>query len=127
VEVHSESPPIVQIYDLISDKTISYIQSLASPSLRRARILGTPENPSQKSHVRTSAVTWITEDAARLEFIPEIIFEATGLNAVTGVAAEDLQVSNYGPIGGHYDSHLDSLFDELVRSGNDFNQVNSAV
>jgi len=116
MEVHSVSPPVVQVYDLMSDKTTAEVTSLASPSLLRARILGTPDNPNQKSKLRTSAVTWIHETFHKnLRDIPRLIHEVTGLNATTGNAAEDLQVSSYGSIGGHYDYHLDALFDPMVR------------
>lgn len=111
MELRNRNPPIVQIYDLISDQVINQLIQRASPLLTRSRIVASTAHPTSNSDYRTSSNMWIKGD---MKNIPRLIYEATGLNATTGDAAEELQVTSYGAIGGHYHPHFDAILDNLV-------------
>src|SRR5687768_7091584 len=39
-EMHHENPPVLQVYDLISDKVINHIKTLSFKHLKRAKVVG---------------------------------------------------------------------------------------
>ncbi|XP_035715159.1 prolyl 4-hydroxylase subunit alpha-2 isoform X1 [Folsomia candida] len=114
VEVHSIKPKILQFYDIVRNTTIHHILTRNAATLSRGRVLGSPDDRDVKSDVRTSQVTWLYDEPTdeKVKRIPAIIGDLTGLNAQAGSNAEELQLSSYGAIGGHYQQHFDLLFNE---------------
>ncbi|CAL8118022.1 unnamed protein product [Orchesella dallaii] len=114
-EAHHENPPVYQVYDMISDEAIRHIKKLAEPHLKRAQVLGSYQKAGGiKSDVRTSSVAWISDkqdvnDTLLLK-VPKSIQSATGLIPWAMRAAEELQISCYGSVGGFYVPHFDALF-----------------
>lgn len=115
VEVLYEDPPIFQIYDLLSDRVIELLKQWAEPKLTRATVGATTIRST--SDIRTSSTAWLNEKSeAGLSKIPQIVQRATGLNVLEDGATEELQLSCYGSIGGHYDPHKDPIFKPGVRT-----------
>lgn len=110
VEILHHNPELMVFHDVISDREIEAVKTMAQPMLARAMVQGAQGKGNTVSTTRTSKVGWLDDSlnplVARLGHRISLL---TGLS--TDVAAEHaelLQVSNYG-IGGHYNPHHDYL------------------
>lgn len=115
--MHYQDPPIFQVYDLLSNGVINHIKRTAAPYMTRSTVQGSITNNRTVSDVRISSVAWLDDLNQRdslLSRVPRIVKRATGLECESKRAAEDLQVSCYGSIGGHYWPHMDTLLNPGV-------------
>jgi hypothetical protein len=99
-ELLNRSPPLIQIYDVISESWIQYLTKTALPTLQRA--------PLARATPRTATYAWLGDDdipaapfSRRLELI-------TDLYVVGDAASEYLQIAAYA-FGGHVSTHVDSV------------------
>ncbi|XP_021951276.1 prolyl 4-hydroxylase subunit alpha-2 [Folsomia candida] len=120
VELLSDAPYIIQIYDILGPTRIETLIKLATPTLTRSRVVNTKDPKlNDLSDVRTSQQTWIYDDdavhAAFLDGLSRQIEYITGLNvrstAPGSRTSEAYQVASYRT-SHHYDEHLDALLDE---------------
>ncbi|GAB6023810.1 hypothetical protein CHUAL_008556 [Chamberlinius hualienensis] len=122
VEENHLHPPLLTLHDVIYDKEIELIKSIATPNLQRSTVVGTQGNWRVVSDTRTSQNTWLYMQTVQQHEMLMKLYKR--LNIITGLKADDeqsaeaLQVANYG-VGGHYVPHYDYLFqltplDELV-------------
>ena len=107
LEILYSSPQIVRFYDVVTDVEIDHLIQVAKPKLFRSGVGGSP------SLNRTSQNAFVEDDEVA-DRITNRIEHITGLNMV---AAEPLQVSNYG-LGGHYVEHSDVLPPKNLTNGN---------
>jgi len=112
VEYLHLNPDVYQVYDVLSERAMERIIQLATPSMIRSKVQGTTAE-ERHSTTRTSTSAWIQESShADLKSLPGRVGRITGLSLEGLSGAEDLQISSYG-IGGHYNPHLDVLFDDV--------------
>ncbi|GAB6027770.1 hypothetical protein CHUAL_002006 [Chamberlinius hualienensis] len=97
-------PWIVIYHDILSDKEMEVIKTMAKPRLKRATVQNYKSGELEFAKYRISKSSWLKgEDAPTINRVNRRIEAITGLTVST---AEDLQVVNYG-IGGHYEPHYD--------------------
>ncbi|ODN03007.1 Prolyl 4-hydroxylase subunit alpha-2 [Orchesella cincta] len=117
-EVHSESPPIIQIYDIISDAEISQLQHEVQEEMRQSRTASAEgdDDLGITSRYRTSANAWIEDaDISKFTYLNERIARITGLNTTGYFSSEIVQIAAYNP-GNHYTPHSDAIFeDEIIK------------
>ncbi|ODM95306.1 Prolyl 4-hydroxylase subunit alpha-2 [Orchesella cincta] len=105
-EVLSESPPVVQFYDVLSNETMEKIKAVAAPRLQLSQIVGTIDMEMVTKH-RTSAGTYLLyQDVPKLYDHSEIV---SGLKLK--LASEMGQVVEY-TYGRYYNYHTDAFEDE---------------
>uniref|UniRef100_T1JFP3 Prolyl 4-hydroxylase alpha subunit domain-containing protein n=1 Tax=Strigamia maritima TaxID=126957 RepID=T1JFP3_STRMM len=116
VEVYSHDPPIYTFHDVIYESEINFIKEFSKPYLARSQVYN--KNASEEtSDIRTSQNTWMYDDEEdektreKLKIIMDRVSRITGLNVYGENNSEAMQVANYG-IGGHYEPHIDYLFDD---------------
>ena len=119
VEMHSMNPPILQIYNVLSEAEMSQIRDEAVTDLSPSRILGSVKQLNSKTSLfRTSTNTWILdqEPGNPFEFLSKRIELITGLRVIgdRDSASESLQIANYGP-GGFYTAHYDAVHEPEVK------------
>ncbi|XP_034116500.1 prolyl 4-hydroxylase subunit alpha-2-like isoform X2 [Drosophila albomicans] len=111
MELVGLDPYMVLYHDVISDKEISELQSLAVPSLKRATVFQQATGRNTVVKTRTSKVTWLADGFNNLTgVLNRRVMDMTGFNVV---GSEMLQVMNYG-LGGHYDKHYDYFNSSLA-------------
>lgn len=99
---------MVVFHDIVTDKEIETLKTMAKPQLKRAFVYDPEAKSSKPSSHRTSKFAWFTEDDDELfPILTQRLEDMTGLTMST---SEQFQVMNYG-IGGHYATHKD-YFDE---------------
>lgn len=104
LEEANKSPYIVIYHEVMYDKEIELVKSLARPRFRRATVQNSVTGKLETAHYRVSKSAWLkTEEHKYIENIVQRTEDMTGLDML---AAEELQVVNYG-IGGHYEPHYD--------------------
>lgn len=110
VEMLSKLPPIMTIYDVISNEEADLIREMATPSLTRSTVVGREDHSVREySDQRISSTAWLSDRShPRINAISQRIALITGFN-VTDKNAEEFQVVNYG-IGGMYNAHYDYLY-----------------
>lgn len=101
IEVLSESPRIIQMYNIFSDSWIAYLQNKSYSELVRA-----PQPP--EATPRTAAYAWFDDSAIPELPISKVVSFITGLNVEGKRAAEELQVAAYA-FGAHVAPHHDSV------------------
>jgi hypothetical protein len=101
IELLNSNPPVVQMYDVISSKWMSYFKQLAYPSLERA-----PSSP--QATPRTAAYAWFKDYEIPKAPLSQRIEYITGLNVLGSKASEALQIAAYA-FGGHVELHYDSV------------------
>ncbi|KAJ6641485.1 Prolyl 4-hydroxylase subunit alpha-2 [Pseudolycoriella hygida] len=102
IELLQVEPPLIQIYDIISDSWIADLKKTATPSLRRPPPIVAGAAP------RTAAYAWLSDEDIPNTPISRKIELIADLN-VRGMAASDkLQIASYS-FGGHVATHFDSL------------------
>jgi hypothetical protein len=111
VEVLSESPSLIQIYNVLTEAEIAEILRETEPELKKSKVFDSSSTEGRKvSRDRTSLNTWLREEnvpdlyhkiSRKIEFI-------TGLEVVSRRSAEILQIASYS-FGGHYSVHLDAV------------------
>jgi prolyl 4-hydroxylase len=115
VEFLHNEPDVYQVYDVLSESAMDRIIELATPHMVRAKVVGTSAD-ERYSTARTSTSSWIKERSdLTLSGIPRRVQSITGLSTLRPGSAEDLQVASYG-IGGHYNPHLDLIFEDVSLS-----------
>ncbi|XP_052769082.1 prolyl 4-hydroxylase subunit alpha-1-like isoform X2 [Mya arenaria] len=103
-EVLYFNPYIAMFHDVISDKEIKMLKTLATPKLGRATVHNPKTGKLETAAYRVSKSCWLSEyDSPDIGMINAKIAAMTGLNMET---AEELQIANYG-IGGQYEPHYD--------------------
>ncbi|KAJ8318338.1 hypothetical protein KUTeg_003429 [Tegillarca granosa] len=103
-ETVHHNPDIFLYHDVVSDKEMEMIKSLATPKLDRATVHNPRTGKLENANYRISKSAWLkNSDDEVIQTINKKIGAITGLNMDT---AEDLQIANYG-IGGHYEPHFD--------------------
>ncbi|CAL8077996.1 unnamed protein product [Orchesella dallaii] len=119
VEILSRQPPVLQFYDLLSERITHKVLESARSTLGRSQVYAKTHPDSKMiSSSRTSTSTWLQDDTrSKLKEITGVyrkLEEFTGLNILQNGASEDLQVSCYG-IAGHFNPHLDTIFNSVER------------
>ncbi|XP_052262692.1 prolyl 4-hydroxylase subunit alpha-1-like isoform X3 [Dreissena polymorpha] len=103
-EVIYLKPFIVHYHDVITDREVELIKTLATPKLGRATVHNPKTGKLETATYRVSKSCWLSGfDSPRIDNINRRISAITGLNVET---AEELQIANYG-IGGQYEPHFD--------------------
>lgn len=106
---------MVIFHDVVSDKEIETLKSLASPNLSRANVYNLDSNSSGASSHRTGKLAWFPDSHHKVfQTLTQRIEDMTGLTMET---SESFQVLNYG-IGGHFSAHTDYL--DEPRSAKEF-------
>jgi len=113
MELLNANPPVVQMYNMISEKWMRYFQKLAYSQLERA-----PSGPNATP--RTAAYAWFHDNDIPEAPISKRIELLTGLNVRGPLASEALQIAAYA-FGGHVELHYDSVID-LVHENLNFHQ-----
>lgn len=104
LEEANKSPYIVIYHDVMYDNEIRVVKDLAKPRFRRATVQNFLTGKLETASYRISKSSWLkTEEHKYVEDIVQRTEDMTGLDML---AAEELQVVNYG-IGGHYEPHYD--------------------
>lgn len=100
IEEHSHSPPIWQIYDLLTENLTNAIISRMKSSMFRSSIGGTTDAPNSASEVRTSSSGWLSDnfnDSDILIKIPRLVEQLTDLTLLQDpFSSEIVQISSYG-------------------------------
>ncbi|KHJ45353.1 prolyl 4-hydroxylase subunit alpha-2 family protein [Trichuris suis] len=103
-EIVHRKPMILLFRDVISDREIDVLKTLAYPKLRRATVHNKETGELEFASYRISKSAWLKDsDHPVVAEIVRRIGDMTNLNMET---AEELQIANYG-LGGHYDPHFD--------------------
>lgn len=104
LEEANSSPYIVIYHEVLYDKEIEVVKDLARPRFKRATVQNSVTGKLETASYRISKSSWLkTEEHKYIEDIVQRTEDMTGLDMI---AAEELQVVNYG-IGGHYEPHYD--------------------
>ncbi|XP_073817113.1 prolyl 4-hydroxylase subunit alpha-2-like [Musca autumnalis] len=104
MEIVHLDPYMVIFHDVISDKEIKELQTLAKPTLHRATVYNLDDGKPIVVQRRTSKFSWFEDNFSNTtKRINQRIRDMTGFD-IEG--SESLQVMNYG-LGGHYDTHYD--------------------
>lgn len=104
VEVVHSDPEVLIIHDVISDREIETLKSIAKPLLRRATMFNVDRRSGMAGNDRTSQYAWFEDkDHPLIKVLNRRIGYMTGLSMRF---AEKIQVMNYG-LGGHYSTHYD--------------------
>ncbi|KAL5282865.1 P4HA2 family protein [Megaselia abdita] len=104
LEEANKSPYIVIYHEVMYDKEIEVVKNLAKPRFKRATVQNSVTGKLETANYRISKSSWLkTEEHKYIEDIVQRTEDMTGLDML---AAEELQVVNYG-IGGHYEPHYD--------------------
>lgn len=104
LEEANTSPYIVIYHEVLHDKEIEVVKNLARPRFKRATVQNSVTGKLETASYRVSKSSWLkTEEHKYIEDIVQRTEDMTGLDML---AAEELQVVNYG-IGGHYEPHYD--------------------
>ncbi|CAF4241633.1 unnamed protein product [Rotaria sp. Silwood2] len=99
-----DQPAIYLFHDIMSDKHIEEIKSLALPRLQRAVVRDSATDTFKPADYRICKSAWLrNEDSPVVARLSRLIEAVTNLSMIT---AEDLQIANYG-VGGHYEPHFD--------------------
>lgn len=118
IESHSVKPVVIQIHQLISNPLIEKILNAATEKMTRSQV-HTKTRSSNKmiSSTRTSTSAWLADDQDstinQIENVYRRVEAFSGLSIVKKGASELLQVSCYG-IAGHFNPHLDTVFNSVV-------------
>ncbi|XP_028838594.1 prolyl 4-hydroxylase subunit alpha-2 isoform X2 [Denticeps clupeoides] len=100
-----DHPRIIRYHELMSDKEIEIIKTLARPKLARAKVVDHSTGNKYSTEFRVSKSAWLAEDEDPVVVhVTQRVADVTGLDMAS---AEILQVANYG-IGGQYEPHFDS-------------------
>ncbi|XP_055351631.1 prolyl 4-hydroxylase subunit alpha-1-like [Paramacrobiotus metropolitanus] len=103
-ELVHKDPDVIIYHDVISDREIGVIKSLAVPRLQRATVQNAVTGELETAHYRISKSAWLkSTDDPVIDRVNKRIAAITGLDTDY---AEELQIANYG-IGGHYEPHFD--------------------
>ncbi|XP_071952055.1 prolyl 4-hydroxylase subunit alpha-1-like isoform X2 [Antedon mediterranea] len=103
-EVVFKNPTLLYYHDIMDDREIKVIKSLALPKLNRATIQNPKTGVLEYAEYRISKSAWLkSHEHAVVQSVNNRIQDITGLTMET---AEELQVVNYG-IGGQYEPHFD--------------------
>ncbi|XP_037036079.1 prolyl 4-hydroxylase subunit alpha-2-like isoform X1 [Bradysia coprophila] len=102
MELLQEEPPLLQIYDVITDKWIADLKKTATPSLRRPPPVAAGATP------RSAAYAWLRDEHIPNTPLSRRIELITGLNVQGMAASVALQIASYS-FGGHVSTHYDSL------------------
>lgn len=104
LEEANKSPYIVIYHEVLYDKEIQVVKDLAKPRFKRATVQNSVTGKLETANYRISKSSWLkTEEHQYIQDIVQRTEDMTGLDML---AAEELQVVNYG-IGGHYEPHYD--------------------
>lgn len=104
VEVVHLKPLAVLFKDVLSDREIDMIKSIATPLLKRATVHNKATGQLEHASYRITKSAWLKNDHhPYIERINKRLEDMTNLDQDL---AEDFQVANYG-LGGHYDPHFD--------------------
>nr|APU50758.1 prolyl 4-hydroxylase subunit alpha-1-like protein 359 [Saccoglossus kowalevskii] len=107
MEVLRMDPLIALYYDVISDKEIGVIKTLAVPKMATSVTIGKDGIQTPSTDIRVSKGAWLKdEENVVVRRVDKRIEYLTGLSTLEPDHAEQLQVVNYG-IGGQYDPHYD--------------------
>ncbi|XP_035209546.1 prolyl 4-hydroxylase subunit alpha-1-like, partial [Stegodyphus dumicola] len=99
-----KAPKIILLHNVVSEREMEIIKSLAQPKLKRATVQNYKSGKLEYASYRISKSAWLkNEDHPVVAKISQRVEDLTGLTVST---AEELQVVNYG-IGGHYEPHFD--------------------
>uniref|UniRef100_A0A5S6QYW5 procollagen-proline 4-dioxygenase n=2 Tax=Trichuris muris TaxID=70415 RepID=A0A5S6QYW5_TRIMR len=120
-EIVHRKPMILLFRDVISDREIDVLKTLAYPKLRRATVHNKETGELEFASYRISKSAWLKDaDHPVVATVVKRIGDMTNLNMET---AEELQIANYG-LGGHYDPHFDHARKEEVNAFKSLNTGN---
>ncbi|XP_022243855.1 prolyl 4-hydroxylase subunit alpha-1-like [Limulus polyphemus] len=97
-------PRIVMYHNILSDKEIEVVKTLATPLLKRATVQNYKSGELEMANYRICKSAWLSNQEH--EIVAKISQRIEDLTGLTMSTAEELQVVNYG-IGGHYEPHFD--------------------
>lgn len=113
IEVLSQEPYIMRIYDAISDREAEHLQRLAFPKLSRSTVQ--TRIGLTTSDFRIAKTAWLSQESDYVVYdIERRLSNLLGLNFH---GSEETQVVNYG-LGGFYGPHLDSARESSIDSYN---------
>ncbi|CAL1301538.1 unnamed protein product [Larinioides sclopetarius] len=102
-------PKISLFYDVISDREINIMKSLALPALKRAEVAEYNAGLGHRvSDTRVTKIAWLREMDHPL--IPRMYRRIEAITGLSSSSAEPFQMANYG-LGGHFHLHMDVLPD----------------
>lgn len=112
VEIISESPIVVQFYEVIGEKYREFLSEATSSSMTRTETATQFEEESKYGDFITSISSLLqkTESEEQDELLNNLdrkVSLLTGL--VVGKKSRAMQVSVYGALGGYYDFHHDTV------------------
>ncbi|KAF8788354.1 Prolyl 4-hydroxylase subunit alpha-1 like protein [Argiope bruennichi] len=104
-----DEPKISLFYDIISDREINIMKSLALPALKRAEVAEYNAGLGHRvSDTRVTKIAWLREMDHPL--IPKMYHRIEAITGLSSSSAEPFQMANYG-LGGHFHLHMDVLPD----------------
>ncbi|XP_065062755.1 prolyl 4-hydroxylase subunit alpha-1-like isoform X3 [Rhopilema esculentum] len=109
VECVHDNPEVYILYDVINQKEIDFIKSLAKPKLELARVYDLDTGVIRSAGYRISKSSWLFYEDTPLQLHDQLKSLDRRCADVSGLSidsAEELQVVNYG-IGGQYEFHKD--------------------
>ncbi|XP_071037878.1 prolyl 4-hydroxylase subunit alpha-2-like [Parasteatoda tepidariorum] len=104
-----KEPKISIFHDVISEKEIEIMKTLALPVLQRAEVAEYNKGLGHRvSETRVTKVAWLREEDHPL--IPKMYSRIEAITGLSSNSAEPFQMANYG-LGGHFHLHMDVLPD----------------
>lgn len=103
IEILHDSPRVIRVYDILTEKEAQSIREAALPALERSTI--NKRGAFVTSDFRIAKTAWLGNEDPNVERLKTRVSALLGIDLTS---SENLQVVNYG-LGGFYDLHMDAI------------------